>query len=257
MRLASDSSMVFVDLQKDQIFDWENKKTFFIEHSLEYQERIYWKIDYEETLFNQYIHVFDEIEEDLFQYLGPARLKVKETKVQEPNEEYKTWLYTFEIEGNLLDSESIVDTSSETSTANREVEKNIPENLKGFEREAIIKARINQSGFRQNLIRKYGKCCLCGVESTTLLLASHIKPWKDSNEDEKGDTSNGLLLCPNHDKLFDRGLISFDDDGAILISEKLSDNDQMFMNVKNGMTIQVDPDMKKYLKFHRENCFRK
>ena len=57
-----------------------------------------------------------------------------------------------------------------------------------------------------------------------LLVASHIKPWSISDANEKLDIHNGLLMCPNHDKLFDRGYISFDDTGRILISEKLDDN---------------------------------
>ena len=52
-----------------------------------------------------------------------------------------------------------------------------------------------------------------------LLVASHIKPWSISDANEKLDIHNGLLMCPNHDKLFDRGYISFDDTGRILISE--------------------------------------
>ena len=204
------------------------------------------------------MHVFDEIQDDIFQYLGPAVLKLKETVLRaEPDDKYKTWEYVFVIEGTLADSESIVDVPTETVYKTEEIEKNLPEDLKGFEREAVIKARVNQSQFRKDLIHKYGKCCLCGVKSPELLLASHIKPWKDSDEYEKVDVNNGLLLCPNHDRLFDRGLISFDDDGTILISEKLSENEQMFMNVSRTMKIHVDSKMKKYLSFHRENCFKK
>lgn len=258
MNDPADSSMVLVDLRKDQNFDWENKNTFYIERQYEYWEKIHRKPGYEQTMFSQYVHVFDEIKENCFQYCGPAKLRVNEAVlVEAPNETYSTWLYTLRIEGTLINSIGIADTFSEEAVKNEDVEENLPEGLKGYEREAIIKARVNQSGFRQKLIRKYGKCCLCGVESSALLLASHIKPWKDSDEDEKGDTFNGLLLCPNHDKLFDRGLISFNDDGTILISDEISENDQVLMNVQSDMKIQVDMKMKKYLAFHRENCFRK
>ena len=54
------------------------------------------------------------------------------------------------------------------------------------------------------MLKKYhSKCCLCGVDDDALLVASHIKPWAKSDEHEKLDLDNGLLLCPNHDKLFD------------------------------------------------------
>ncbi len=72
------------------------------------------------------------------------------------------------------------------------------------ERDAIIKARIGQGGFMQKLIIKYGKCRVCGMDDEKLLIASHIKPWAISNDKEKLDDNNGLLLCPNHDALFDK-----------------------------------------------------
>lgn len=129
--------------------------------------------------------------------------------------------------------------------------------LRGEERDAVIKVRVNQGRFRQRLLEKYEHCCLCAVSNPQLLLASHIKPWKDSDGYERTATSNGLLLCPNHDKLFDRGLLSFKDDGTILISATLSKTDRMFMNVNDSMKIEIEPEMKKYLAFHRENCFKK
>ena len=255
-----DSSMILVDLQNYNFIDmdWEDEISFTFTRSLEYEQPVDWSVGIEETKLDRYVHVFDEIEDKVFQYLGPAKLEVKKTVLSaEPNEKNDFWLYTNIIEGTLLASENIVDAAEETGLEIEDVEKNIPQGLKGYEREAVIKARINQLGFRKNLIKKYGKCSLCGVESPELLLASHIKPWKDSNEDEKGATSNGLLLCPNHDKLFDRGLISFNDDGTILISEKLSENDRLFMNVNSSQKINVDPDMRKYLAFHRKNVFHK
>ena len=103
--------------------------------------------------------------------------------------------------------------------------------ITGDEREAIVKIRINQDKFRESLIKKYnGKCCLCGVDYLSMLVASHIKPWAKSDKYEKLDIENGLLLCPNHDKLFDSGLISFDSKGKIMISSKLDKNNQIFFS---------------------------
>lgn len=81
------------------------------------------------------------------------------------------------------------------------------------------------------LLKRYSSCCLCNVNDKNFLVASHIKPWAKSNSEEKLDVNNGLLLCPNHDKLFDGGWISFNDDGHILISDELKSNDKIFMNV--------------------------
>ncbi|MBO4242818.1 MAG: HNH endonuclease, partial [Clostridiales bacterium] len=99
------------------------------------------------------------------------------------------------------------------------------------------------------------RCCICGVDEISLLNASHIKPWSQSDEHEKLDSGNGLLLCPNHDKLFDRGYISFDDDGRILVSARLSEASRVFMNIDKKMHIQVTEDNKDYLRYHRKFVF--
>lgn len=139
----------------------------------------------------------------------------------------------------------------------RYIEKNL-DDVQGDEKEAIVKIRINQDKFRGGLLKKYSRhCCLCCVNSEKLLIASHIKPWAASDSYEKLDLENGLLLCPNHDKLFDSGLISFDDDGKIIISEQLDSTNRIFMNVIDSMKIAITNDNAKYFKYHRENVFVK
>ena len=88
------------------------------------------------------------------------------------------------------------------------------------------------------------------------MLASHIKPWSACASHEKLDVNNGFLLCPNHDRLFDNGWISFDDTGAILISEQLDPVDRINMNVFDDMKIHLTEENKKYLEYHRKNIFR-
>lgn len=127
----------------------------------------------------------------------------------------------------------------------------------GKERETYIKTRVNQSLFRERLLNKYDCCCLCKISNTRFLIASHIKPWADSENDEKLDADNGFLLCPNHDALFDSGYISFDDNGNILISEQLGQVDAIFMNVDKNMKIHLSDRNKKYLEYHRKNIFKK
>lgn len=128
-------------------------------------------------------------------------------------------------------------------------------NLLGQEKEAVVKTRVNQDVFRKRLVMKYKHCCLCSVNNGKLLIASHIKPWSESDSHEKLDVNNGLLLCPNHDKLFDSGLISFSDDGSIMISDELDSINRTFLNVTNNMKIVVDNDNAEYIKYHRENVF--
>ena len=127
----------------------------------------------------------------------------------------------------------------------------------GKEREIFIKARVNQSVFRERLLHKYDCCCMCKVSNPKFLIASHIKPWADSENDEKLDADNGFLLCPNHDVLFDSGYISFDENGAIMISKELEPVDAIFMNVDKNMKISLSSKNKKYLEYHRNNIFKK
>jgi hypothetical protein len=131
---------------------------------------------------------------------------------------------------------------------------NIPEKYK----ESVLKTRVGQTYFRTSLLNKYNnKCALCGVEGEGLLIASHIKAWKDCVEGEHLDENNGLLLCPNHDKVFDRHLIAFDENGKILISPSVSDNNKMFLNLPDSYIINIDRYNKKYLDFHRDKFISK
>ena len=140
----------------------------------------------------------------------------------------------------------------------RKIEKEIDSlDLKGETREAVVKVRVNQGVFRDLLLCKFKKCCLCGVNSPDLLIASHIKPWAQSDADEKLDINNGFLMCPNHDILFDKGYISFDDEGGILISNQLSNSDKTFTNVNENMKIHLTEKNKEYLKYHRDFLFKK
>ncbi|MBT0671777.1 HNH endonuclease [Novosphingobium profundi] len=85
----------------------------------------------------------------------------------------------------------------------------------------LVQARRGQGVFKAN-VRLNEKCCrLTGVSDPHFLIASHIKPWRDCSDQEKLDGCNGLLLSPHVDRLFDRGLISFDNDGTVLKSPLL------------------------------------
>ena len=128
-------------------------------------------------------------------------------------------------------------------------------NIDGASKKAVVNVRVNQGKFRDFLLKRYKKCCLCGVENHALLTASHIKPWAESESKEQLDVDNGFLMCPNHDKIFDKGYITFDDDGKIIISDRLTENDRELLNVDSRKHIELTEGNKKYLKFHRENVF--
>lgn len=153
---------------------------------------------------------------------------------------------------NLLQNTNSVSLDDELSIIS-EMERSTVE---GKEKATLVKIRANQGLFRDKLLRKYSKCCLCGVGDVEFLVASHIKPWGTSAPKEKLDAENGLLLWPNHDKLFDGGWISFDDDGTIMISDSMQQNDRVFMNIREDMKIELSEGNRKYLSFHRNNIFR-
>ena len=91
------------------------------------------------------------------------------------------------------------------------------------EREALCLARIGQGQFRVGCSQIWGwRCALTGAAIQEVLRASHIKPWSRSNDVERLDPYNGLLLAAHVDALFDRHLISFSDDGSLLVSSRLA-----------------------------------
>lgn len=104
------------------------------------------------------------------------------------------------------------------------VERRIVEDpgLEATVKESVILARRGQGKFRANVEGIEKSCRLTGVTNPALLIASHIKPWRlCSSAEERLDGMNGLLLTPDADHLFDRGFISFHDDGAVLVSPRV------------------------------------
>ena len=115
-----------------------------------------------------------------------------------------------------------------------------------------VNTRVNQTYFRYSLITLYKKCVLCGLNITSLLRASHSKEWKDSTPAEKVDPMNGLLLCPNHDLLYDQHLITFDENKKIVISPLLKESDLKLLNISKNSFINVPDEAMKYIRYHRD-----
>jgi predicted restriction endonuclease len=127
--------------------------------------------------------------------------------------------------------------------------------LTSLEKKAIILSRIGQGKFREELIDLWNCCVISKFDDSIFLIASHIKPWKKSTNQEKIDKYNGLLLLPTYDKLFDLGFISFDDEGKIIISKFLQDFGKL--GIDETMVIDIKKNNKKYLKYHREEILKK
>ncbi|WP_283387943.1 HNH endonuclease [Parasutterella excrementihominis] len=124
---------------------------------------------------------------------------------------------------------------------------------------AQTKVRTFQDKLRRSLLEKISKCELTTLEMPELLVASHIKPVKDCTEEEMQDLDNVLLLSPNMDSLFDRGFISFREDGYILLSPQISSFSRSRLGLSEDMRLlrHLTAKTKNYLKYHRENIFRK
>ena len=122
------------------------------------------------------------------------------------------------------------------------------------ERSGLVTNRVGQGYYRQEILKKWNnKCGVTGISIKEILISSHIVPWSKSNEDERLDPENGILLSPNIDSLFDRHLISFKDSGKIIISNKLSSSEIDKLGVNSQMKLShVSNGMKKYLSRHRK-----
>lgn len=134
---------------------------------------------------------------------------------------------------------------------------NVKRSIKNKYTNRVIKVRNGQNTFRKDLIDYYGCCQLCGLKNHEILIASHSKPFTESEDDEAINFYNGLLLCPNYDKLYDKGLISFDDEGNILISSELSSSDKNILNLENVNKLELEPEHIEFIQWHRDNIFRK
>ncbi|MDK2951474.1 MAG: putative restriction endonuclease [Kosmotogales bacterium] len=131
-------------------------------------------------------------------------------------------------------------------------------NLSKTERETIVQSRIGQGKFRNDLINYWKGCAVTGCTALALLRASHIKPWRDCNNRERLDKFNGLLLTPNLDSAFDNGIISFDDEGTILISRRLSNEARIKLGINEKMSMRrVEKQHVEYLDYHRKKVFLK
>lgn len=122
------------------------------------------------------------------------------------------------------------------------------------EKQTVILSRLGQGGYRRELIDLWKSCSISKYNNPDLLIASHIKPWKDSTNEERIDKYNGLLLLPTYDKLFDLGYISFSNSGEIIFSKKLKDYSKI--GLSESTKIEVKEENKKYLDYHRAEVFK-
>ncbi|HMG76424.1 MAG TPA: HNH endonuclease [Pyrinomonadaceae bacterium] len=126
------------------------------------------------------------------------------------------------------------------------------------EKDALVKSRRGQGKFREAILSYWGNCAVSDCCELTLLRASHIKPWKDSTNAERLDGNNGLLLNPNLDAACDKGLITFGDDGKIILSPVFSADDRRALGINSMLRLRkITAAHTSYLRHHREHVFKK
>ncbi|MDB2073987.1 HNH endonuclease [Clostridium paraputrificum] len=123
------------------------------------------------------------------------------------------------------------------------------------EKERLVKSRVGQGLFKNKLLTKSCQCAICGLNIKSLLIASHCKPWGKANNKERLDVSNGLLLCPTHDALFDKGLITFKENGYIIISKQIEKDQYKLLNIDKYVRLDFISKQLPYIKYHREEEF--
>lgn len=121
----------------------------------------------------------------------------------------------------------------------------------------LILSRRGQGVFKANVRLNEKACRVTGVTAMPLLIASHIRPWSRSNDRQKLDGCNGLLLSPHIDWLFDRGLLSFHQHGSMLVSSKLDPSVLQRWNIDTGINVGLfTAKQEEYLSYHRTKIFK-
>jgi hypothetical protein len=130
--------------------------------------------------------------------------------------------------------------------------------LQETEKEALVLARRGQGRFRDGVQRIENHCRITGVDRPEHLRASHCKPWRDCTNEERLDPENGLLLTPSIDHLFDRGFISFSDEGRVLLSPVAHRESLARMGVAVDRAVEVGDFTSRqrgFLEYHRDAVF--
>ena len=163
----------------------------------------------------------------------------------------------------LKSATSTDDDEGAISVVDHEIEKAIRADITipETERLALVKARIGQGQYRQNLMAIETRCRITGVLDPRLLRASHIKPWRScATNAERLDGNNGLLLSPTADHLFDRGYLSFTDAGGLMLSPLLdaADFERLGLSTAASATVgSFSLEQGAFLEYHRRVVFKR
>lgn len=134
---------------------------------------------------------------------------------------------------------------------NEVLEINLPNET---ERSGLVTSRVGQGAYRKRIIHRWNyQCAVTGFDKLDILIASHILPWAESDNNQRLDVHNGILLSPTYDALFDRHLISFENSGKIILSDTIETKAFEKIGVTGMEKIKaLSPLNYEYLEKHRE-----
>jgi hypothetical protein len=112
--------------------------------------------------------------------------------------------------------------------------------------EQIVAAATRIATIKRRMISSVTGCRIAEA-----LRASHIKPWRESSNKERLDPHNGLLVAAHLDALFDAGLISFNDTGGMLVSDRIFEADRQKLGLKGHLGKPLSDSLRQYLSYHR------
>lgn len=254
-------------------------KEFLIDSETEYKqpEQPYQKPELLPNLWQERIAKVENLEDILFfdlkeqtQIAGP-RIYVKPSENDQvfklirelalPNISYLSAIKLLDDEGNFIYYfKPFVDYYGEYENpiVLEEVIKIEEEEIPVEEKVQLLRARKGQGKYRQMLLEECPFCPITLISDDRLLIASHIKPWVKSDDDEKIDPKNGFMLTPTYDLLFDRGFISFTNDKKLIVSPWLSKMTCSKLNIAPEKQYPMLPTngREEYLEFHRTNIFK-
>jgi hypothetical protein len=190
-------------------------------------------------------------EKDHEKYTYYGRAKTKRIRLEPNGTPSDVYFDLYELAKIKNISPNIVQNSSFNN--------NSPNAITSTEAERNIMSRTVQYKFRNGSLELWeNKCAVTQINCPKILIASHIKPWREATNNERIDKYNSLLLSPTYDKLFDLGLITFDkDSGKIILSDIMTEFEWNSLNIYSDQKlIKVPNQTKKYLDYHNKKIFK-
>jgi putative restriction endonuclease len=249
-----------------QSYSWESPKPQEFGNAGQNWENIGWKVKVNFTGLANKVRPKDHIE--ILRPLLPERYSplqpngnglqsVYLTEVPVPLAEVLTGLIGQEAVPLVLAARDVKPTSADDLDFwERKLEQEVANDpaVPETERLALVRARKGQGLFKERVSKFESKCRITGVENPVHLVGSHCKPWRDSTNEERLNGENGLLLTPSIDHLFDRGFISFENSGKLIISPVAHRPSLQRMGIDTSEVINVGgftSGQKEFLEFHR------